>query len=51
MRSPSAVVTNPGSMTMSWIVFPDWATIICRCTGGWLPLVTLKLPVQSAFTE
>ena len=50
-RSASAVVAKPGSVTMSWIVFPDWATIICRWTGGWLPLVTVKVPVQSGFTE
>ena len=50
-RSPSAVVAYPGSVTMSWIVFPDRATIICRCTGGWLPLVTVKVPVQSGLTE
>ena len=50
-RSASAVVAIPGSITMSWIVFPDWATIICRCTGGWLPLVTVNVPVQSGFTE
>src|ERR1700730_4089753 len=50
-RSASAVVANPGSITMSWIVFPDLAMIICRCTGDWLPLVTVKVPVQSGSTE
>ena len=34
-RSPSAVVANPGSITMPWIVFPDWATTNCALMGGW----------------
>src|SRR5260370_31558571 len=25
-RSASLVVANPGSITIAWIVFPDWAT-------------------------
>jgi hypothetical protein len=50
-RSPSAVVANPGSITISRIVFPDWAMINCPLMGGRSPFETVKVPVQSGFTE
>ena len=50
-RSPSAVVAIPGSITIWWIVFPDWATINCKCRSGRPGTTMVCVPVQSGFTE
>jgi len=51
MRSSSAVVANPGSITIWWIAFPDWATINCKCRSGRPGTIMVCVPVQSGFTE
>jgi len=50
-RSPSAVVPIPGSVTTWWIVFPDCATMNCRCRSGSPGTTIVSVPVQSKSTE